>query len=119
MARKTKVTRAYAEWGEDLPESYLQCRDMGHVWRPYVASWEPAERAYRRVLHCPRCGTERTQWISASGHIAHGNAYAYPEGYSAPAGYGRMDGGARDAIRLASVLRFVESTDAADESKGA
>jgi hypothetical protein len=118
MARRTKITRIYAAWGEELPDSYLQCRDLGHLWRPYTASWESQERAYRRVLVCTRCTTERTQWVSANGHISHGNAYAYPDGYSAPAGTGRMDGGARDALRLQSVLRMVEA--APDErSKGA
>jgi hypothetical protein len=106
--RRTKLTRALATWEESLPDAYLQCRDLGHLWRPFTAQWHQQERAYSRVLSCQRCGTQRAQWVSASGHIAHGNAYTYPEGYTAPAGSGRMDGVARDALRLASVLRMVD-----------
>lgn len=104
-----KATRAIADWGDALPDSFLQCRDLGHLWRPYTARWHPSERAYSRVLQCQRCTTQRTQWVSASGHIAHGNAYTYPEGYTAPKGTGHINGAARDALRLASVLRMVET----------
>ena len=116
MARRTKLTRAIAAWGDELPDAFLMCRDMGHQWRPFTAQWHSSERAYSRTLACARCSTQRTQWVSASGHIAHGNHYDYPEGYTAPAGTGRMDGAARDALRLASVLRMFDQL---DEARGA
>lgn len=111
MPKLRKLTREVMAWGEELPDAYLSCRDLGHTWRPFTASWDSQERAYRRVLQCSRCTTERTQWVSSSGHIAHGNSYNYPEGYTAPGGWGRMDGQARDALRLQSVLRMVETTE--------
>lgn len=122
MPRLSKLTRQVVAWGEELPDAFLTCRDMGHTWRPYTAAWDSQERAYRRELICARCTTVRVQWVSATGHIAHGNAYTYPEGYTAPTGTGRMDGQARDALRLQSVLRMVETvgdTAKLEDRKGA
>lgn len=111
MPGRQSTTSSIDEWAERLPDAYLTCRDMGHTWRPFRAEWHPEENAYWRSLRCSRCRTERAQWISSTGHIAHGNAYTYPEGYTAPPGAGRMDGGGRDAIRLHSVLRTIEKSE--------
>ena len=107
-ARRQSVPIDLETWEEGLPESFLMCRDMGHTWKPHTAAWEAEENAYRRVLKCPRCRTLRTQWISPSGHLDGGSHYTYPDGYTAPAGVGRIDGGGRDHLRLLSVLRTVD-----------
>jgi hypothetical protein len=98
--------KAVASWSEDLPDSFLMCRDMGHTWRPYRAKFNPEENGYDRVLRCGRCKTERQQTISMSGMILTGH-YSYPEGYQAPPGTGRIDGEGRGAMRLESTLRLI------------
>lgn len=93
-------------WADDLPDTFIACRDMGHTWRPFRAWYDPEERGYQRVLRCGRCKTERRQLISESGAILTGG-YDYPEGYTAPAGTGRIDGEGRAALRLESTLRVI------------
>ena len=94
------------QWSAGLPDSYLLCRDMGHLWRPFRAWWSDQDREYKRVLRCGRCKTERHQAISAAG-IVNENHYVYAEGYVAPAGTGRMDPEGRGTLRLESVLRLI------------
>ena len=93
-------------WSQTLPDEYLMCRDMGHLWRPLGAKINPSERTYERTLRCGRCRTERAQTLSASGLILAGH-YSYADGYAAPAGTGRLDGAARGELRLESVLRVL------------
>jgi hypothetical protein len=110
VAAGTANPSEVAAWSESLPDRFIQCRDMGHTWRPFQASWDAEERCYRRVLKCSRCRTERVQLIGASGLILSGH-YDYPDGYTAPAGTGRMDSDGRSALRLESVLRLVRNSD--------
>jgi len=109
MARKQSTTTEVATWVEDLPAAFLACRDMGHAWRPYAASWVASEKRYQRTLRCGRCHTERVQMLSTSGHVESG-WYRYPDGYAMPHGAGGYDVAARDACHLASLLRLVEET---------
>lgn len=94
-----------AQFAAGLPEEYLECRDYGHTWRARTARWDPETRAYERTLECARCTTIRSQWLSAYGHALKGS-YSYPDGYQ-HAGLGRLDGSARDALRLESVTRIL------------
>lgn len=105
-----------AAWRASLPEDYLLCRDLGHLWRPLSARWSPDDNGYHRVMRCGRCRTERAQVLSAAGHVLSGN-YAYADGYSAPAGQGRMGTEARDSIRLESVLRLLGRDEGPDRRK--
>jgi hypothetical protein len=89
-----------------LSDAYIMCRDMGHTWRPFRARFDPEVNGYQRVLRCGRCKTEREQTISASGLILSGH-YNYPDGYSLPAGTGRLTGEGRGALRLESTLRLI------------
>lgn len=98
--------KVVAAWSEDLPDSFIMCRDMGHTWRPFRARFSSDANGYERVLRCGRCKTERSQTISMSGLILSG-AYTYPEGYQAPAGTGRIDGNGRGALRLESTMRLI------------
>lgn len=98
-----------AKWSAALPDTFILCRDIGHLWRPWRASIT-AENSYLRVLRCGRCRTERSQELSMSGHTLSAS-YTYPEGYQAPAGTGRIDTDGRDALRLESVLRLLGKDD--------
>ena len=96
---------AVAAWSEDLPDSYLMCRDIGHTWRPYTARVNP-QGGYDRALRCSRCKTTRTQTLNSRG-MPVSSHYTYPDGYQSPAGTGRIDGEGRGALRLASTLRLI------------
>src|SRR5262245_10436346 len=113
MARRT-AKRAAIQWAEPdevrdfahgLSESALQCRELGHLWRPYTASFSTHEGVYHRSLRCSRCRTERVQVLSDKGTVL-SNGYVYPDGYL-HAGMGRIAGDARDVLRLESLQRSV------------
>lgn len=106
-----------AAWRAGLPEDYLLCRDLGHLWRPLSARWSTEENGYHRVMRCGRCRTERAQVLSPAGHVLSGS-YDYAAGYSAPAGTGRMGTEARDSIRLESVMRLLGRDEGPDHRKG-
>lgn len=93
-------------WSAGLPEEFIQCRDFGHLWRPYRAHFDAANNCYERVIRCGRCRTERSQHVGLSGELLSG-AYSYPAGYQAPAGSGRLDSGGRAELRLESTLRLM------------
>lgn len=95
-------------WAQEMDDKYLLCRDMGHTWQPFTASFDTSMSCYLRVLRCRRCRTERHQSLSMRGAII-GSNYVYPEGYVAPQGTGRIDSDGRSALRLVSVLRNVEN----------
>ena len=99
-----------ANWSSTLPDGFIQCRDMGHTWRPYTAEYDIDVNAYRRVLRCNRCKTKREQYIGLGGLILSGG-YTYPEGYQAPKGTGRIDGNGRGALRLESTRRLIDKHD--------
>lgn len=91
-----------------LSDRVLHCRELGHTWRPLVATWEPESRSFHRALRCPSCHTERRQVLSSRGHVV-SNSYVYPKGYLAT----NVDGivGGRDAFRLEAVIRTLDDSD--------
>lgn len=91
----------------DLPSAYAWCRDMRHAWAPYTveAATVGSRRGWRQRVRCTRCLTIRTRLLSAAGHVIGGATYAYPDGYLAPPGSGRMTESERDALRLRSLGR--------------
>lgn len=93
-------------WSHTLSNDFLLCRDLGHLWRPATARFNPAENTYDRTMRCGRCHTERTQSLNMRGVVVAGK-YAYTEGYTAPKGQGRLTGEARGALRIESVLRLI------------
>lgn len=110
-ARRQSLTKEVAHWATHLTETFLSCRDMGHAWRPYTASWVPRDREYRRTLLCSRCKTQRVQRLNSSGYVE-STHYVYPDEYLLPAGNGTYDSAARAAVHLASVQRMVEKEEA-------
>jgi len=110
MARRRAAPKSDAqEFAEGLPTAFLQCRDYGHSWRPYTASWSSEQACWERALKCIRCTAERTQRLSRSGEILRGH-YVYPEGYLHAPGLGRLTGQDRDALRLESTVRVATGT---------
>lgn len=91
-----------------LSDKVLRCRELGHHWRPLVATWEAESRSFHRVMTCPSCHTERRQVLSARGGVL-SNSYVYPRGYLAT----NVDGmtGARDVYRLEAVIRTLDAAD--------
>ncbi len=98
----------------EMPSSYLQCRDFGHSWRPYTATWIPDEKCYEVQLRCNRCRTIRVRDIGQTGALV-GNKYKYADGYLVT-GMGRLEGTERDMMRLESVLRILPDDAAEDAS---
>lgn len=95
---------AVAEAARDMPDTYLECRDYAHAWRPLSASRTPT--GFVRVRQCSRCHTERHEELSQHGGIVSSH-YTYPDGYLL-SGLGRIAGDSRDALRLASIVRTIE-----------
>jgi hypothetical protein len=91
-----------------LSDRLLHCRELGHQWRPLVATWEPESRTFHRALRCPSCKTERRQVLNARGGVV-SNGYVYPKGYLATHVEG-MQGG-RDVFRLEAVIRTMDDRD--------
>lgn len=92
-----------------LSDRVLRCRELGHQWRPLVATWEPESRTFHRAMRCPSCHTERRQTLNAHGGIV-SNAYVYPDGYLAKNVEGSLTG-RRDVYRLEAVIRTMDDAD--------
>jgi hypothetical protein len=92
-----------------LTDRVLRCRELGHQWRPLMASWEPESRSFHRALRCPSCHTERRQVLNAYGHVI-SNGYVYPKGYLASNVEGPTSG-RRDVYRLEAVIRTLDPAD--------
>jgi hypothetical protein len=103
--------QAVVSWSSGLPDSFIMCRDMGHMWRPFMARISPEwQNAYDRTLRCGRCKTERAQVIGLDGQILR-SGYVYTDGYLTPLGSGRITGEGRGALRLESTLRLISKED--------
>lgn len=87
-----------------LPEKYLHCRELGHLWRPYRAGRHP-DGGFERTLRCSRCRTRRQQSLSSTGMVLT-NQYIHPEGYLSE-GIGRIVGEGRGILRLESIMRVL------------
>jgi hypothetical protein len=66
---------------------------------------------FETKLRCARCKTRRVRHIGPAGQLVSSH-YEYPEGYVIK-GMGRLDGAARDQLRLESVLRVLPPEEAA------
>lgn len=101
------MSDALDDWTDELPASFMLCRDFGHNWAAWRALPLPDKTGYRRVLRCSRCHSERHQDITMSGRIM-GGSYTYPEGYLAPTGSGALTGAHREHLRVTSTLRMIQ-----------
>lgn len=119
MGRRTvKVSDDNAEvsaesFAHGLTDKYLQCRELGHVWRPWTVDYDRKSRSFFRALRCSSCKTIRKQVLDSTGHVI-SNAYQYADGYMAkhlqPGTY------SRDVFRLEALTRFLDSHAAAKAS---
>lgn len=108
MARPKREDAAIdpATFVGDLSDKWLQCRELGHQWRPLTVSFDKRGGAYDRRLRCPSCRTVRVQVLTGSGHVV-SNRYDYPEGYLAKGVQpGTLN---RDDFRLEAVTRFLSA----------
>jgi hypothetical protein len=92
-----------------LSDKALHCRELGHVWRPLAASWDPDARAFDRRLRCASCRTERVQVLTARGAVV-SNRYVYATGYLASHVEGGV-AGRRDVFRLEAIIRTLDDAD--------
>ena len=90
-------------YAADLPDNYLACRDYGHQWLPYTASWSGELLCWEQTLRCGRCTTTRVRRLARTGAILGGH-YAYPDGYLHEHG-GRLSTADRDLLRLETLAR--------------
>lgn len=91
------------EFAGGLPQGFLECRELGHAWRPHTASWNADSRSFDRTLRCTRCRTLRVEVLSPRGEVL-SRHYVYPESYLA-ANLGRITGTGRDVLRRESLSR--------------
>lgn len=98
---KDEIAEAQAKVAEglkQLPENFLDCRDLKHSWqkqanyRPREQHMEPGTGQVKtrvspllyRNLVCTRCGTGRTDVIYARTYERLSVSYTYPENYQMP-----------------------------------
>lgn len=95
------------EFAGKLSISFLQCRELGHIWKPWGAKFDEEHKVFERSLRCPRCKTKRMETLSLRGAKLKSH-YEYPEGYTTD-GLGRIVGEGRDALRVESITRTLTS----------
>ena len=92
-----------------LPSAYLECRDYGHAWSAYTASWVPKSREWHRVLVCMRCQGRRVEHLAGATAVKTKRHYEMPADYFAPPGLGPLDAEGRALLRLALLSRTEET----------
>lgn len=93
------VQRIAPQWTDEQ----IECRDLGHHWRPSDVTHIARLRYYRVSHECVRCGMVRIREMAETGHV-YASTYIYPEGYLVQ-GMGRVAGDAKDAVRIAAIKR--------------
>lgn len=96
---------AVSSFAAELPDAYLQCRDYGHSWSAYTASWIASSREWNRVLVCGRCQGQRVEYLSGATAVKLRRHYVMPEDYAAPRGLGQLDSEGRALLRLTLLNR--------------
>jgi hypothetical protein len=81
--RRLRPVVAAETVAEQLPATYLECRDMGHQWVHRTAHWDGALACYVETVECLRCTAERDRHMGRDGYLSSAtrNSYRYPEGY--------------------------------------
>jgi hypothetical protein len=102
VASVAEVQALASEWTEGM----LECRAYGHQWRPSRVVYNKVDRFYAIYQVCPRCGCERYQEMTTIGRVV-ASFIQYAPGYLAH-GVGRIQGEAKDAVRVAAVVRVYE-----------
>jgi hypothetical protein len=93
-------------FAEGMESDQLHCRELGHSWAGYTASWDSQAKVYDRTLVCSSCGCQRHQILDSEGYIVKNGGYHYPEGYLAKGVIGYVGGQVpRNIFRLAALQR--------------
>jgi len=94
------------EWAAALEANLLHCRELGHAWASYTATYDSKSRSYQRTLLCSSCETTRVQVLDSRGEVLK-NGYRYVDGYLAK---GHFDSPGhkvpRATFRLAALQRM-------------
>jgi hypothetical protein len=98
LARKSEVKQAIKNMGED----FRHCRDYGHTWRPLTAYRLAKGKGWEETIRCLGCQTIRYRQLDKEGDVVK-NHYHYELGYLIE-GLGRLTGGERGMLRLASIM---------------
>jgi hypothetical protein len=107
------------DFARGLASALLHCRELGHSWANYTASWHADSGTYDRALICGSCGTERHQILDAEGFIVSNGRYRYPDGYLAHQIIGYVGGRVpRNVFRKAALERATTATPKKRGSRG-
>jgi len=77
----------FVEHLEELPDEFVECRDLRHSWA-LLQKFHPVDGKTKRVnyvvrtLKCVRCRTERTDVLDVRTFDRVSTAYHYAEGYT-------------------------------------
>lgn len=115
MDRRDRNT--VAAFAAALPSAYLQCRDYGHAWTAYTASWVPQVREWHRVLVCMRCQGRRVESLAGATAVKTKRHYEMPQDYAAPPGLGPLDSEAKALLRLALLSRSQQDEQMEEEAQ--
>lgn len=107
VRRKSKVATPKDVRGVagKMPEEFLRCRDLNHVWAQYRV--KRVRGGYERSLYCRSCKTAKHQFISPRGEILAGH-YTYNDGYQIK-GLGRIQADSKAVLRLEALDRSLRS----------
>lgn len=79
--QRQKVT---AHWLDNLLDTHLACRDLGHGWTRNTDYWWK-DPYWVRTLYCHRCHTEKHQLFDAdTDDLIKSRINKYPKGYQKP-----------------------------------
>lgn len=90
----------------DIPDDFMECRDVGHSWKPFDGGCDKRKRLYHRTHRCRGCRTYRTQILSWKGEILT-SSYTYAKDYLFK-GSGRYDQELRGKVRVHNTREFIE-----------
>jgi len=91
------------EFAENLPDRYLNCRELGHVWKSWTVEFDESSHSYLRQLRCSGCKSLRKQLLDRHAGVIK-NSYDYSPGYLAK----NVEKGVslhRSAFRLEAIVR--------------
>lgn len=91
-----------ASLAADLPNNFLECRDLAHYWKAWTVTWSKETRTYERTLRCSRCKMFKIQELNATAMVLN-TRYRPPRGYYFHVGILAAD--SRAALRLVSLQR--------------
>lgn len=96
---------------DELLDSYLHCRTLGHMWDDNPSAelhselWQASSGGL--ALRCVRCGTERFDYIDTNYQVFQ-RYYRYPPRYTTIPGMGTRPNLRQELIRRGLLVRVYE-----------